>query len=98
MVRAERRHERLGARAAEQHRADVAGADEAVLARDEIETVLRALGRLSEADRLILALRYFAELPDSESAALADMSQEAYRVRLMRARRRLRALLDEADD
>jgi RNA polymerase sigma factor (sigma-70 family) len=98
VVRAERRHERLGARAAEQHRAAVAGADEAVLVRDEIETVLSALGRLSEVDRLTLALRYFAELPDSEAAALAGTSQAAYRVRLMRARRRLQALLDEADD
>ena len=98
VVRAERRHERLGARAAEQHRAAVAGADEAVLARDEIGTVLNALGRLPEADRLTLALRYFAELPDSEAAALAGTSQEAYRVRVMRARRRLRALLDETDD
>ena len=98
VVRAERRHERLGERAAEQHEATVAGADEAVLARDEVETVLSALARLSEADRLAVALRYFAELPDVEAAALAGISQEAYRVRLMRARRRLQTLLEESDD
>ena len=34
VVRAERRHQRLGARAAEQHEATVAAADEVVLARD----------------------------------------------------------------
>jgi RNA polymerase sigma factor (sigma-70 family) len=97
VVRAERRHERLGERAAEQHQATAPGADEAVLGRDEVETVLSALARLSEADRLAVALRYFAELPDVEAAALAGTSQEAYRVRLMRARRRLQALLEEAD-
>lgn len=97
VVRAERRHERLGARAAQQHEATFPGADEAVLARDEVETVLSALARLSEDDRLAVALRYFAELPDAEAAALAGTSQEAYRVRLMRARRRLQAFLEEAD-
>jgi RNA polymerase sigma-70 factor (ECF subfamily) len=95
VVRSERRHERLGARAAEQHRRAGAGADEAVVARDERGTVLSALGRLSETDRLTIALRYFAELPDNEAAALAGTSEEAYRVRLMRARRRLRVLLEE---
>ena len=60
--------------------------------------MLSALARLSEADRLAVALRYFAELPDVEAAALAGTSQEAYRVRLMRARRRLQTLLEESDD
>jgi RNA polymerase sigma factor (sigma-70 family) len=97
VLRAERRHERLGARAAERHEAPVPGPDEAVLAREEVETVLGALARLSDADRLAVVLRYFAELPDPEAAALLGTSQEAYRVRLLRARRRLQALLEEAD-
>lgn len=97
VLRAERRHARLGARAAEQHRPDVAGVDEAVIAREEVDTVLGALGRLSDADRLALALRYFAELPDGEAAGLLGTSPEAYRVRLVRARRRLQALLEERD-
>jgi RNA polymerase sigma-70 factor (ECF subfamily) len=94
--RAEQRHERLSARAAERHDPPAAGPDEALSARDEVETVLRALARLSEADRLVLALRYFAELPDAEAAALAQTTSGAYRVRLVRARRRLEALLGEA--
>jgi RNA polymerase sigma factor (sigma-70 family) len=97
VLRAERRHLRLGARAAEQHEAAIAGTDEAVLAREEVETVLSALAQLPDADRLAVALRYFAELPDGEAAALVGTSPEAYRVRLMRARRRLQALLEEAD-
>lgn len=96
--RSERRQEGLEARAASQHQTPAAGADETVLAREEVATVLGALARLSDADRLVVALRYFAELPDEEAAALAGVSTGAYRVRLVRARRRLQALLEEADE
>ena len=69
--RSEQRHERLGARAAERFEAAATGADESVVAREEVAFVLRALARLSDADRLALAMRYFAELPDRDAAALA---------------------------
>ena len=98
VLRGERRHARLGARAAEQHGSHSAGPEEALIAREEVDTVLGALGRLPDADRLALALRYFAELPDGEAAALVGASTQAYRVRLVRARRRLQTLLEEADD
>jgi RNA polymerase sigma-70 factor (ECF subfamily) len=94
VVRSARRHERLGARAREQHDAAIAGPEDAVVAREEVESVLDALGRLSDADRLAVALRYFAELPDAEAAALTGTSTEAYRVRLLRARRRLKTILE----
>ena len=97
VLRAERRHVRLATRAAEQHDPAIAGADEAVIAREEVELVLSSLARLPDADRLALALRYFAELPDGEAAALAGTSREAYRVRLVRARKRLQVLLEETD-
>ena len=97
VLRSERRHARLATRAAERHERAIAGADEAVIAREDVETVLGSLARLPDADRLALALRYFAELSDGEAAALAGTSTEAYRVRLVRARKRLQALLDEAD-
>jgi len=95
VLRAERRHRRLGLRAAEQHDAPAPAPDETVLAREELEEVLGALRRLPEQDRVAIALRYFAELPDPEAAALVGASQEAYRVRLLRARRRLQTLLEE---
>jgi RNA polymerase sigma factor (sigma-70 family) len=98
VVRSTRRHERLGVRAREQHDAAIAGPEDAVVAREEVATVLGALGQLSEDDRLVVALRYFAELPDAEAAALADTSKEAHRVRLMRARRRLKTILEGTDD
>jgi DNA-directed RNA polymerase specialized sigma24 family protein len=44
-----------------------------------------------------LALRYFAELPDLEGAALVGTTTAAYRVRLARARRRLQLELGSAD-
>ncbi len=95
VLRAERRHTRLGARAAEQHRPEAAGPDEALIAREEVETVLGALARLPRSDRVALALRYFAELPDKDAAALLGTTAQAYRVRLVRARRRLQDLLEE---
>ena len=98
VVRSAIRHQRLGARASEQHDAANPGPEDAVVAREEVETILSALRRLPEADRLAVALRYFAELSDSEAAALAGTSKEAYRVRLLRARRRLKTILEEADD
>ena len=96
--RAELRHERLAERAAERCDTASAGAEETVFAREEVATVLDALARLSEADRLVVALRYFAELPDVEAATFAGTSTGTYRVRLMRARRRLEALLEDAND
>jgi RNA polymerase sigma factor (sigma-70 family) len=95
--RAERRHERLVERAAGQHQPCAAAADEAVVAREEVDTVLGALARLPDADRLAIALRYLAELPDAEAAPLAGATAAAFRVRVLRARRRLEALLEEAD-
>ena len=82
IVRSTRRHERLGVRAREQHDAAIAGPEDAVVAREEVATVLGALGQLSEDDRLVVALRYFAELPDAEAAALADTSRGTHVRRL----------------
>jgi RNA polymerase sigma-70 factor (ECF subfamily) len=96
-LRAERRHERLAVRATARHETPRAAADEAVLAREEVETVLEALRRLSDADRLTIALRYFAQLSDAEAAGLVGASPAAFRLRVLRARRRLGALLEEAD-
>lgn len=78
VLRSEQRHARLGVRAAEEHGPAAAGPDEAVIAREEIDVVLGAVARLSDADRLALALRYFAQLPDREAADLVGTTTEAY--------------------
>jgi RNA polymerase sigma-70 factor (ECF subfamily) len=96
--RSERRHIRLAVRAAERREPVAMNADETVAAREEAETVLSALEQLSDADRLVLGLRYFAQLPDGEAAELAGTSTGAYRVRVLRARNRLKELLEPLDD
>jgi hypothetical protein len=73
--------------------ADEASLHDVLVEREEAATVLRALTKLSDVDRSALALRYFAELPDAEAAALLGVTPGAYRVRVLRALRRLRALL-----
>jgi RNA polymerase sigma-70 factor (ECF subfamily) len=93
--RSERRHRALGSRAAERHEPAAVAADEAVIAHEEVETVLGGIARLSDGDRLVLALRYFAELPDAEAARLVGVTTEAYRVRLVRARKRLQTQLED---
>jgi RNA polymerase sigma-70 factor (ECF subfamily) len=96
--RAERRHERLLARAAEAAvPREQASTDDVLLAREEAALVLRSLARLSEVDRIALALRHFAELPDADAAALLGVTPGAFRVRVLRGLRRLRALLEDGD-
>jgi RNA polymerase sigma-70 factor (ECF subfamily) len=95
--RSERRHERLAVRAGELAQAAAAPSDESVADRDEVDAVLLALAGLSAQDRLALALRYFADLPDREAAAIAGISEGTHRVRVLRALRRLRAVLGDPD-
>src|SRR5262245_44612895 len=96
--RSERRHRALGSRAAERREPAAVATDETVIAREEVELVLGGLARLSDGDRLVLALRYFAELPDAEAAAFVGVTTEAYRVRLVRARKRLQAQVGDHGD
>jgi RNA polymerase sigma factor (sigma-70 family) len=92
--RAERRHERLLERAAAAApRPEGPSSHDVLVEREEAAAVLRALARLSDVDRSALALRHFAELPDAEAAALLGVTPGAYRVRVLRALRRLRVLL-----
>lgn len=59
--------------------------------------VARALALLSEADREVLLLAGWDELTPAQIATVQGCSAAAARVRLHRARRRLRALLDSED-
>jgi RNA polymerase sigma-70 factor, ECF subfamily len=56
--------------------------------------VLDALAALSEAEREVLMLAAWEELSSSEAAQVLGCSATAYRIRLHRARRRLRERLD----
>jgi RNA polymerase sigma-70 factor (ECF subfamily) len=59
-------------------------------ASDEIRSLRSGLSRLSSADRLVLVLRYYLDLPFDEVAATLHISPPAARVRTHRALARLR--------
>ena len=59
--------------------------------------LLDALAALSEGDREVLMLAAWEELPSGEAARVLGCSATAYRIRLHRARRRLRERLAEAE-
>jgi RNA polymerase sigma-70 factor (ECF subfamily) len=67
--------------------------DEAVATRLD---VLRALATLPEKDREVLILTAWEELTPHEAAAVVGVTPAAIRVRLHRARKRLRSTLDAA--
>ena len=96
--RSERRHERLGARAAERHEAAAAGPDEAVVAREEAATVLAR----SRDCRTPTGWRSPCATSPSCPTTRPPRSRARRRARTasasLRARRRLQALLEEADD
>lgn len=75
------------------HLVDLADA-ERVETRLDLVTAWR---RLEVDDQETLALTAFDELTSGEAAEVLGITPAAYRVRLMRARRRLRDLLDQED-
>jgi RNA polymerase sigma-70 factor (ECF subfamily) len=75
--------------------AEVALADTAAPAVQELGTAIRrALAALSDVDRDVFLLRETAGLSYDEIAAACDLTVEAVRARLYRARVELRAALD----
>ncbi|MEA2333476.1 MAG: hypothetical protein QOH58_3614 [Thermoleophilaceae bacterium] len=58
-------------------------------------TVEQALGRLPDSDRRVLRLRYAEDLTQVEVARRLGLPEGTVKVRLHRARRRLRTLLEE---
>jgi RNA polymerase sigma-70 factor (ECF subfamily) len=66
-----------------------------VVARRERSTVIRdAVGRLPEPQRVVVVLRYFAELAYADIAELTQQSVNSVGVTLLRARERLRRDLE----
>ena len=83
--RAERRHERLVSRAAEQHDVAGAGAEEAVIARDQATTVLVPLAAPGQRPRGARA-PLLRPAPGPRGRQASRGFDGAYRVRLARAR------------
>jgi RNA polymerase sigma factor (sigma-70 family) len=92
--RAERRRTRLGQRLAESMRIELA--TQPAPAGEGAE-VLRAMGGLGDDDRELLLLVSWEELSPGEAAKVLGISSLAARSRLHRARRRLRALLEQRE-
>jgi RNA polymerase sigma-70 factor, ECF subfamily len=57
----------------------------------------QALARLPERLRIAVVLHYVADRPVKEVAHIVGSSEAAVRMRLTRARRRLREILEERD-
>lgn len=66
-----------------------------VLIREEARTVLRAMGTLSEDERDLLSLAATGDLSYREIAAVSGLSEGNIKVKVHRARRKLRDMLKE---
>lgn len=64
---------------------------------DVIATVVAAFGKLTDADREVLLLADWEQLPLADLAAALEITTNAATVRLHRARKRLRAYLRDED-
>ena len=69
------------------------GADPAIV-REDRDQLATALSRLGSSDRLVLALRWFEDLAESEIAEALGVRPGTVKSRLHRAMRRLRVELE----
>lgn len=90
--RSNRRQDAIAARVALEQRDQVASGPDSVA-----PLVLRALAALREEEREVLMLAAWEELSSREAAAVLSCSPTAYRIRLHRARLRLRRALSGLD-
>lgn len=68
--------------------------EDAAIAAETRRTVLVALGRLREEDRLIISYRYLLDLSEAEMAEALDVARGTVKSRLSRAMSRLRQVID----
>jgi RNA polymerase sigma factor (sigma-70 family) len=90
----------LALRVAQDRRADGAAPspEAAVLAAERRELLLAAVNRLRDDDRLVISLRWFAELGEAEMAAALGIPRGTVKSRLSRAMDRLRAVMSADSD
>ena len=70
--------------------------EQEAVARERRELLLRALAGLNEADRQVVALRYFLDLSEAEMAVVLGVAPGTVKSRLSRALGRLRVSLASA--
>ena len=93
--RSRNRRAALAVRAAAVRPIDAATPEVASVTAAEREMVVGALNRLNEADRLVVALRFFEDLTQAEMALVLDCPAGTVKSRLSRAMGRLRRELDD---
>lgn len=71
--------------------------DDSLLQESDIESVRKALLKLSERDRTILRMKYFDQLSDKEIASYLEIKANSVRYYLTLARRQLKAVLSEME-
>lgn len=71
-----------------------ASPEDAALASETRRTVLEALARLREEDRLVIAYRYFLDLSEAEMADTLGVARGTVKSRLSRAMARLREVMN----
>lgn len=76
-------------------RAGGANPEERFIAREEAQILLRALGALPEEERDLLSLAVTGNLSYREIAGMSGLSEGNVKVKIHRARRKLRELLKE---
>jgi RNA polymerase sigma factor (sigma-70 family) len=89
------RRTKLELRVRELARPSGVGADEAAVAHDRRRRLVEAVSALPDRYREVVALRYFAALSESETAAVLSCPLGTAKSRLSRALDLLRATLDE---
>ncbi|MGZ8651381.1 MAG: RNA polymerase sigma factor [Actinomycetota bacterium] len=98
-VRSSRRREGLVLRAVAADPGDEAPSPEAAaLEREDARTLTRAMERLRESDRLVIAYRYLFELSETEMADALGVRSGTVKSRLSRALGRLRAELETSGE
>ena len=92
--RSSQRRDRLAERSVERYCTIAPSAEDGAIAEVVTEDLLRALGRLDDRDRSIIALRFFAELSEAETAVALECPVGTVKSRLSRAMARLREQLE----
>jgi RNA polymerase sigma factor (sigma-70 family) len=94
--RAEGRRAALELRAAREPEEAAPSPEAEAGARERREALLEAVNGLAEADREVIAMRYFLELTESEMAATLGVAAGTVKSRLSRAMGRLRVVMEGA--
>ena len=93
----DRRKAHRNASLEEEDESDGGNPEHQILVRDEYRRVLSAMQQLGEAQRDVLSLAVSSDMSYRDIAELTGTSEQNIKVRIHRARVKLRAILDQGD-